>query len=260
MRLSNGSLYPKRTRGDLVFAEETFDFLERVDACETRADITRTLHDAICKIGFYTVLMCWLDHERPFEEAQIQVIGPHEEFARQYVKRHYFRYSPVVRHMRNTRVPFRRSEVKYDPVSDPMAHRIMQESQEAGLAEAWVVPIHADTGLIGFVAADNERKAVAHDKMRQFHVMCLWAHSRARHLPRGDEAHRVRLTPREREVVSWLARGKTADEIARLLGLSPRTVEYHIANAGQKLNTKNRTHTVVEALKLNQIPLYWSGT
>lgn len=239
-----------------MFAVETFDFLERVDACETRADIARVLHDAIGKIGFYTVLMCWLENDQPQDGAQIQVIGPHKDFARQYVKRNYFRYSPVVRQMRQTRVPFRRSEVIYDSLADPMAHRIMMEAKDVGLEDAWVVPIHSKANLVGFVAADNERKSVAQDKMRQFHVMCLWAHSRARHLPGGDEANRVRLTPREREVVSWLARGKTADDIAGLLGLSPRTVEYHIANAGQKLNTTNRTHTVVEALRLNQIPLY----
>jgi hypothetical protein len=181
------SYHPSAVSGDVVFAVETFDFLEQVDACETRADVARVLHEAIGKIGFYTVMMCWLERDQSQDGAQIQVIGPHKDFAGQYVKRHYFRYSPVVRQMRQTRIPFRRSEVTYDSVTDPMAHRIMLEAQDVGLEDAWVVPIHSKTGLAGFVAADNERKSVAQDKLRQFHVMCLWAHSRARHLPGGDK-------------------------------------------------------------------------
>ena len=238
-----------------MFAVEIFDFLERVDACETRADVARELHSRIDQFGFYTILMCWLPPQHSRANAQIEVVGPHKEFADNYIRRHYDRYSPVVRHMRETRVPFRRSDVKYDPVADPMAHRIMQECEQNGLADAWMVPIHYCNELVGYVAAVNERKSVSSDKMRQFHVMCLWAHSRGKTLPGSETPKYARLSPREREVVSWLANGKTAEEIASILDLSPRTVEYHIANAGMKLNTSNRTHTVVEAIRRNQIQL-----
>ncbi len=45
------------------------------------------------------------------------------------------------------------------------------------------------------------------------------------------------LTPREREVVSMVARGFATREIARALDLSPRTVESHRAAIGSKLGT-----------------------
>ncbi|WP_420850227.1 response regulator transcription factor [Ramlibacter algicola] len=56
------------------------------------------------------------------------------------------------------------------------------------------------------------------------------------------------LTPREREVVRWLAHGKTDAEIAALLGTSPRTVHKHLEHVYVKLGVETRTAAVMRAL------------
>lgn len=55
------------------------------------------------------------------------------------------------------------------------------------------------------------------------------------------------LTPREREVLRWLACGKTDADIAALLGLSPRTVHKHLEHVYVKLGVETRTAAVVRA-------------
>jgi hypothetical protein len=57
------------------------------------------------------------------------------------------------------------------------------------------------------------------------------------------------LSERETEVLRWTAAGKTAAEIAVILDISGRTVEFHINSAARKLDTVNRVQTVVEAIK-----------
>jgi DNA-binding CsgD family transcriptional regulator len=47
------------------------------------------------------------------------------------------------------------------------------------------------------------------------------------------------LTPRERLTLAQIARGLSSKEIARVLGVSPRTVEFHRTNIMKKLNAKN---------------------
>ncbi|MDX6413546.1 MAG: hypothetical protein QOH23_956 [Gaiellaceae bacterium] len=52
------------------------------------------------------------------------------------------------------------------------------------------------------------------------------------------------LTPREREVLSHVADGRTNDEIAHLLGISSQTVRKHLENAYEKLDVHTRTGAV----------------
>jgi DNA-binding CsgD family transcriptional regulator len=57
-----------------------------------------------------------------------------------------------------------------------------------------------------------------------------------------EERHEgIELTAREREVLAWVARGKTNPEIARLLCLAPSTVGKHLENIYAKLGVKTRT-------------------
>jgi DNA-binding CsgD family transcriptional regulator len=69
----------------------------------------------------------------------------------------------------------------------------------------------------------------------------------------GDDAQRVGtrviLTPREMSVLRHAADGKTVSEIAGLLGLGTETVRSHFKKAEGKLGTRNRTHSVAEAMR-----------
>jgi DNA-binding response OmpR family regulator len=57
----------------------------------------------------------------------------------------------------------------------------------------------------------------------------------------------VQLNDREVETLTWVARGKTSAEIAQILGLTKRTVDFHIDNARTKLGAATRTQAVIKA-------------
>jgi DNA-binding response OmpR family regulator len=57
----------------------------------------------------------------------------------------------------------------------------------------------------------------------------------------------IALNEREVEVLTWAARGKTSAEIAKILGLTKRTVDFHIDNAREKLGAATRTEAVLKA-------------
>jgi DNA-binding response OmpR family regulator/DNA-binding CsgD family transcriptional regulator len=48
------------------------------------------------------------------------------------------------------------------------------------------------------------------------------------------------LTPRETEVLSWIAKGKTNRDVADILGMSPRTVNKHLEHVFEKLGVETR--------------------
>jgi DNA-binding response OmpR family regulator len=57
----------------------------------------------------------------------------------------------------------------------------------------------------------------------------------------------VDMSDREVEALTWAARGKTSAEIALILGLSKRTVDFHIDNARIKLGATTRIEAAIKA-------------
>jgi len=58
----------------------------------------------------------------------------------------------------------------------------------------------------------------------------------------------AKLKPREIEVLTWVARGKTSADIARKLRLSKRTIDFHLDNARIKLRAGTRTEAAIKAV------------
>ncbi|MDX1779958.1 MAG: PAS and helix-turn-helix domain-containing protein [Thalassovita sp.] len=89
--------------------------------------------------------------------------------------------------------------------------------------------------------------------MRRADGSHVWCRFRARTLTPEDPLARIvlsftlidntpagpSLTPREREVLTWLSRGRTSKEIAQVLNLSPRTIEDVRARLLRKFKVKN---------------------
>jgi len=61
-------------------------------------------------------------------------------------------------------------------------------------------------------------------------------------------ARDVKLNEREIETLTWVARGKTSAEIAEILSLAKRTVDFHIDNARMKLGVATRTQAAIKAV------------
>jgi DNA-binding NarL/FixJ family response regulator len=74
-------------------------------------------------------------------------------------------------------------------------------------------------------------------------------------LLRGDnnESTVQPLTDREREVLSWLARGLSSREVAQTLSISVRTVETHRANLMHKLGVKSVAVLIQVAIREGMI-------
>lgn len=71
------------------------------------------------------------------------------------------------------------------------------------------------------------------------------------HEPVGEEAVTI-LTRRQREIMDWIAEGKTSAEAAIILGISPRTVEKHLEAVFQRLGVENRIAAMRRYLDLKR--------
>jgi len=71
--------------------------------------------------------------------------------------------------------------------------------------------------------------------------------------PETREAHEALLSERELEVLHYLARGLTYEEIGRQLFLSLNTIQFHVKNIYSKLLVNKRVQAVEKAREMNLI-------
>lgn len=81
-----------------------------------------------------------------------------------------------------------------------------------------------------------------------FDILVAIVNARLARAPRNEiSPNPVDLKEREVEVLTWAARGKTSAEIAQILKLTKRTVDFHIDNARIKLGAATRIEAAIKA-------------
>jgi DNA-binding CsgD family transcriptional regulator len=68
-----------------------------------------------------------------------------------------------------------------------------------------------------------------------------------------DQEVLIRLTEREREILRLIFDGKCSNEVAGILCVSKRTVDFHLARAYVKLGVSNRFQAFKKAIQLGII-------
>jgi DNA-binding NarL/FixJ family response regulator len=63
---------------------------------------------------------------------------------------------------------------------------------------------------------------------------------RSTNAPAPSRLATASLTPRETELLSWIAKGKTNRDVGEILGMSPRTVNKHLEHVFEKLGVETR--------------------
>jgi DNA-binding CsgD family transcriptional regulator len=113
-------------------------------------------------------------------------------------------------------------------------------------------PIHVDARLLvsfvfnrrgrGFEDEERDALELIRPHLGNLYRLCA-ALGRAGWAP----AQAWQLTPREHDVLHWLAAGKTDRDIGAILAISPRTVHKHLQRIYEKLGVETRTAAVARA-------------
>lgn len=137
------------------------------------------------------------------------------------------------------------NEKRFSDPRDP----VLAFARRVDMVNAAAVPISFDADVVGLVAFCGERVMTREQENAvQFVCYSLFSQSRS-FLATGVRMASAHLTPRELEVMALSSEGLTSQEVADQLGMSPRTVNQHMDNVAVKLGTRNRVHTVAEAIR-----------
>lgn len=142
--------------------------------------------------------------------------------------------------------------------SDPAPLRrcaLLSAAKEAGLDRVLCIPLHGPNGLEGVVCLAGRQLDLGVPTRSLLHLAAMHAFLRLQALSKPSVPETPLLTVREREVLTWTARGKSAWETSCILGVSSHTVSKQLAAAARKLNASNKTQAVAEAMRRRWISL-----
>jgi DNA-binding CsgD family transcriptional regulator len=159
-----------------------------------------------------------------------------------YAEQKYESIDPVVQGVRAFDAPF---EWDAAPANSSVAQRqLFDEAAQSGIRCGFVIPFREPGRPIAAMAIAAGEPSVAFQRSIQanrptLQLMAVFVHLHARRiLSAGRVVAGVKLSPRELECLRWAARGKSAWEIGRILGIERRTAAFHLENAKAKLGVR----------------------
>lgn len=164
----------------------------------------------------------------------------------QYRSQSYVEIDPTVRHGLRSLLPL----VWTDEVFAD-ARGFWEDARGQGLRYGWAQPCRDPSGVAGMLTVARSHEPLSDAELKLKVPRLMWmtqvAHMAMTKLviEKVLPESRLQFTDREITVMRWTAEGKTSGEIADILRIAERTVNFHIQNVITKLNTSNKTAAAI---------------
>jgi DNA-binding CsgD family transcriptional regulator len=172
-----------------------------------------------------------------------------------YLARQYARIDPVLAHARSSTLPLRWERAMY---STGEQRCLEADARSFGMIHGVSFPVRSRRGEVGVLslACDGSQGIPSHDlaQVAKLSLLGTYIEEKVTMIDRqakGDgDMLTFEMSVRERQCLQWSSAGKTSWEIGEILGITERTVNFHIGNVVRKLNAKGRRHAVTKAISL----------
>lgn len=228
-------------------------FIDRLHGASGSTALSSAMSGLAEAFGF--TKFAYLGFPRPSPHAPVYVTTYPGEWTHYYLNRRYQDIDPVVAKTRSSLLPFLWDGESIEPHPSAEQRHFFGEAKEFGINCGFAVPIHDSEGGVAVVSfASDQKPGVLQRNIEEhhhvLHLASLYFHVHARQkLENVISFERPHLSPREIVCMQWVARGKGAWEIGEILGISRRTVVFHLENAKCKLNAVSLPQAVATALQ-----------
>jgi len=237
-------------------SESFIDFIERSNAAPSIKELCQLFQDAVGQHGYERMCLAAVtpSAQKAFtnkEVGQALAVRCPEDWLAQYMTQRYYENDPILLAFPGQHAPYLWDEVLATGHFTAKQRLIVEQGREAGLHNGVAIPLYGPQGegCLLTLATDNvqvDNRPILghlHALAMQFYVAYG---TLARNAPQTTVP--LRLTARERECLTWTARGKSAWAIGMILGVSENTINFHLKSAMRRLGTTNRVQAVAVAM------------
>lgn len=240
------------------YAARAFEFYEKIAGVDDPRAIQEAIISAIRDLGFEFVTCATVPIPGEDAMAGVMLNNRPTEYVSRYVEKKYTAIDPVVTELHRNLRPYSWSDVRNTRDLSKLEATIMDEAREFDVRDGFVVPLVTFTGSLTIFSPCGRTPDLsprARSAVELIAAAGQQALRRALIKSERDANERERLTDREREIMQWLAIGKSNYEIGAILHISEQTVAKHLQKIMRKLNAAGRTFAVVKALRRGEISI-----
>lgn len=204
----------------------------------------------VCSYGFDAVLYAVLFEELQLVKPEVGIVYHTypPELMEEYLDNNYFELDPVIQAAPMVSRPFYWSQIeRYVTLTDAQKD-YLRSIMRYGLVEGLAVPVFNSKGNVAYFSFGSHEKALGLSaaQLTELQFISHQTHLRYLELEGTRRPEIIVLSPREKEVLYWIAQGKSNSVIASILDISDHTVDTLVRRCFHKLGVSNR---VTAALK-----------
>lgn len=152
-------------------------------------------------------------------------------------------------------VPVRWSDVWGNAQVTPEEREMLDALRAVDFPDGYSMPCYGPQGRNGVVSIGkmSAETDVSPTQLSLLHFLAQAAHLRTCHLFAAEGRCDRQLSRREKEILDWVARGKSNGVIAEILEISSGTVDTYMRRIYEKLDVSDRTSAAVKGVGLGLI-------
>ncbi len=238
-------------------AKRLWEFVEACQTAQTAEQVSALFLAAMTELGFpFVALASHVDPLDPPPGAMMVLRYP-ETWVRHYSAEQYQRLDPVFEVANRRATPFQWRDPRLIAKLSKDQMRILNEGREAGISSGITIPIRGPDALPASCSLVPDAGGVPPENITLAHSIAILAHERTRQIFAAQVTEMTpKLTKRERECLTYVARGKSDWIISGVLGISEGAVNRTIERAKKRLGVATRTQAIVRALHAGEISLH----
>ena len=229
------------------------EIFRQIDEAATRDEVLDVLAEFYRARGFRSFCFVIPMVTKP-DQFRLYERGMPPEWMRRYLERDFDLIDPVSTAATTRNEVGTLGELLKQLTVNDVGRLFVEEATRMGLTDGLAIPTSGLRHARGFFGVDN----VAAEDLAKVDrsLMCAVAQHAHLRIDRIEEEHGAGidgLSPREAEILNWVAAGKSNPETAMILGISEATVGTHLKRLFTKLGVHDRVSAVLAGFRLGML-------
>jgi len=228
------------------------DYILDIDTANGLDETLEVMQKQITELGFdrFTYWLRWSNSD---ERKPIVITTYPADYVEHYIASDYQSHDMVGRASSQTNTPFTWSAISDQYEVTDIMKVIFDDAQSVGMKSGASVPIHGPNQAQATFSVVSDSSEKEFDKLfkhhrHELHILASYGHEKIMSLGIDNKLNHLKLTKRETEILTWVARGKTYWETGQILTIQEDTVKKYMQRIFAMLQVNNQPHAIAKAI------------